>query len=1109
MAVNRISKIKIKERGLFTAIYGNVNQDEFFVDDDLKKYNLWSQLYSYLKGEGYEMVLFYDTTNNFHSFSQTDLIKFLGLTINTTPSSAVIQKEKYVARHIKSPFRSQRINQTEKPNSSQPSDNSSLHRSIKPVTVPDIALPLSYYRSSVDFNLLDYFKINFNSTVNRGRVALIIKFPDTSRFEENDSYLNFFQDLNLNNQITESESKIIIVYGCNNSESLIEKLNRNNNYLFVNNYFKTLFLNVESDSYRVKHETTFELALPDQVELRNWLNRKRFMKGIHPFNSIPFDKITLRFLQERKRLSELEMYDVPKFIREISTKSGWDRLHELIGLENVKSKINEVVKFTKYKRQNNSTSNYPAHLVFLGNPGTGKTTVASIVAEIFKEEGVIPIGQYIETKAADLLGTEIGTAAKLINEKCEAATGGVLFIDETASFIDEATKAYGLLAIKTLLTWLENPIWNSKTIVIFAGYPDDIENLFSKSDAGLRGRFSSENYLQFDNYNSSQLTTILASNVRKEKLTISDEAIKLVEKIFETLIRNNSRNKEWDNARRARDVFNILFKNAVLRNSTTIDKEDIPIGLSSIVKGKSVSDIKETPEYVELNNLIGLQNVKSSINDLIDSVEQEQYYIENGLQIEKSIQPLHLVFSGAPGTGKTTVARLFGGLLKNLGILSNGKVIEVDKGKLTKGHVGGTEERVADVLDKSMGNVLFIDEAYQLAGNDLHGIDYGKDAIEAILKRMEDDRDKFCVIAAGYTEEMAQFLDSNSGLKSRFHSTIIFYEYSIDELIEIFRSYCNSKGIIYNVIHDCIISQYMTLLQSREGRKFGNAREARKLFDDTLRKQQKRLNNKRKKSNLSNEQISNLMKSFVTKDIEEAILFLNSDLHPQIDFNCSLGIVQQPDIPVSIKNEPIVVPEEKHVEPERKSEGNPSPPKELEASVKELLYDYCIIDTNIWMNENQIYRKHNLNSIRVLMNLYKLYEKNLIAHGKTYEELKRIKENKEGKYPKEVSIAASDGFRLLSDANEKNLIAIPELAGEHDRKAYADLAIYEYASNTYKSKNTVALISNDKDCRIRVRSVLQGYKSEIDFKFIRANELKRYTDLIFYTDWYKNLFPKK
>ncbi len=1080
MSVKRISEINISQRGLFTAIYGNVNEDEFFVDDDLKKYSLWSQLYSYLKEEGYEIVLFYDTTNNFHSYSQSDLIKFLNLNINHKSAGGIVQKEKYVASHIKSPLRQQRLNAAAaKP--IPPVDENPVHQSIQLVT--EYGPSNNYYRTTLNSNdiLLTFFK-KFLANTNR-KVAVIIKYPDNSSFDFVDQYLTLFRGLNANYKIDESENKIIIAYGCSNSESLIENLNRQSNYLFVNNYFKSLFLNAEIDSYKVKPETTFQTAIPDQIEIRNWLNRKRLKNGLHLFNSVPLDKITLRFIQERKRLTDFENYDVPKFIRDISTKSGWDKLNEMIGLESVKTKVKDIVEDLKYKREQQMEFTFRPHLCFLGNPGTGKTTVASIVAEIFKEEGIVPMGHYTSTKATELMGQYVGEAAALVKNKCGEATGGILFIDEAYAFIEEGTKVYGDSAVTELIAWLEDKKWQKETIVILAGYPDEINELFKKSNKGLRGRFTDDHYLTFENYKAKELLQIFELNAKKNRLSISADAKFLLENIFSKLLQSNKDNKHWDNARRVENIFKLIFSNLRKRKSAVIEVLDVPENLTSIVSGNSVTDIKQTQEYIELNKLIGLQNVKATINDLIEAIEFEQYQIENGMQVEKSIQPLHLVFSGPPGTGKTTVARLFGVLLKNLGILTSGHTEEANREKLVAGFVGQTAIKTKEVIDKAMGGVLFIDEAYTLANGGPN--DFGREAIDTLLPIMENDREKFVVIAAGYESNMNQFLQSNPGLNDRFNQRILFHSNTDEELFLVFNLFCLEKNVKTDKNYKCILLQYFNLLKQRDGESFSNSRAVRKFFNEAIKQQQKRLNSERKENILSNEEISLRKQILILSDIRDAMKVLNNAIHDQIDFNCSTLPNQQKVIPVVSKQEIVLTSPAKPLEVKEVIKETPKTSTSLETAINQLLYDYCIIDTNIWMETHDIKTHHKC--LEDLKNYYKQNGNKLVAHGSTHEELKKfsdaywkkIEEKDKGLNPKihPKEYCGSKGFSLLKRFYKENIVRIPGLKSTHDKDAYADKDIYEFASEEYQKRKSILFITNDNDCGMRVKSRLEDLKS--------------------------------
>jgi len=1090
MPVKRISEINISQRGLFTAIYGNVNEDEFFVDDDLKKYSLWSQLYLYLKEEGYEIVLFYDTTNNFHSYSQSDLIKFLNLNFNQNPASRIVQKEKYIASHIKSPLRQQRLNIAAKPSTSV--NENPVHQSVQLVT--EYGSSNNYYRTTISSNdiLLAFFK-KFLADTNR-KVAVVIKYPDNSSFDFVHQFITLFRESNANYKKDDSENKVIIVYGSGNSESLIENLNRHNEYLFIDKYFKELFLNTETDSYKLKPENTYKISLPEQTEIRNWLNRKRLTKGIHLFNSVPLDKITLRFIQERKRLTDFENYDVPKFIGDISTKSGWDKLNEMIGLDLVKAKVKDIIEDLKYKREQQFEFTFRPHLCFLGNPGTGKTTVASIVAEIFKEEGIVPLGHYTSTKATELMGQHVGEAASLVKKKCEEATGGILFIDEAYAFIEEGTKVYGDSAVTELIAWLEDKKWQKETIVIIAGYPDEINDLFKKSNNGLRGRFTDDHYLIFENYNAKELLQIFEHNTKKNRLSISTDAKVLLENVFAKLLRSNKDNKHWDNARRVENIFKLIFSNLRKRKSAVIEVQDIPESLTSIVSGKSVNDIRQTQEYIELNKLIGLQNVKATINDLIESIEFEQYQMENGMQVEKSIQPLHLVFSGPPGTGKTTVARLFGGLLKNLGVLTSGQTHEVKRQDLVAGYVGQTAIKTKEAIDKAMGGVLFIDEAYTLANGGVN--DFGREAIDTLLPIMENDREKFIVIAAGYESNMNQFLQSNPGLNDRFNQRILFHSNTDDELFLVFNLFCLGKNLSTDKDYKCVLCQYFSFLKKRDGETFSNSRVVRKLFDETVKQQKKRLNTERRTKELTLKEMALLTLS----DIQEAMQVLNYEIHEQIDFNCKASVNQQLVIPVVTtmpQPQTILSPVSKQIEvKDVVVKETQKQPTELEIAINQMLYDYCIIDTNIWMEtrKTKIYQGR----IGTLKNLYSKEQKKLVAHGSTYEELKKFADSPTRN---EKSNAAYGALKMMKQFHKEKIILIPGLKSIYDADAYADKDIYDFATEEYQKGKSILFITNDNDCNIRVSSSLEGLKSKYpslpNFDVLDMEQISKSVDLIY------------
>jgi SpoVK/Ycf46/Vps4 family AAA+-type ATPase len=240
----------------------------------------------------------------------------------------------------------------------------------------------------------------------------------------------------------------------------------------------------------------------------------------------------------------------------------------------------------------------------------------------------------------------------------------------------------------------------------------------------------------------------------------------------------------------------------------------------------------------ELNSLTGLASVKKDVNNLINLVKIRKIREEKGLK--QPDMSLHMVFTGNPGTGKTTVARIVAEIYHKLGLLSKGQLIEVDRAALVAGYVGQTAIKTQEVIDTAMGGVLFIDEAYTLTSNK-SGEDFGLEAIATLLKAMEDNRDDLIVIVAGYPDLMEEFLQSNPGLRSRFNKVILFEDYSSDELLEMLHMRCRKNGMTLSDTGDKYAKAFFEKRIAAKGKDFANGRDVRNFFEKAYANQSNRL----------------------------------------------------------------------------------------------------------------------------------------------------------------------------------------------------------------------------------------------------------------------------
>lgn len=459
------------------------------------------------------------------------------------------------------------------------------------------------------------------------------------------------------------------------------------------------------------------------------------------------------------------------------------QLDSLIGLKKVKEEISDmlgVVDFNiKRVEQGHEPEKPVLHAVFVGNPGTGKTTVARLMGKILFEKGVLPGRNneyvFIEAKESDLITSAVGGTAEVTKKLLNQALGGVLFIDEAYSLIKGGSVNYGKEVIDTILSFMEDH--RDEIMLIFAGYTKEMDQ-FLKSNPGLKSRVP--NTFDFEDYSPDEIVQIGNKYLESKSYVLEDQAY------YNSYVKNAYKaSLDKSNARWIRNVNERILKavaNRVVENNendvTTIKNIDIE-AVKNI--GRYEEDGTKKDAMEELNKLIGIKKVKEQVEQFVALAEVNKRRAEQGKST--SSFSLHSMFLGNPGTGKTTVARLVGEVLYQKGVIAEDKLVEVSRTDLVAGYIGQTAEKTRKVLESALGGVLFIDEAYAL--NSRSSNDFGQEALDEILKFMEDHRDDIVIIFAGYTKEMGEFLNMNSGLRSRIPNTFDFEDYTEEEIVEI------------------------------------------------------------------------------------------------------------------------------------------------------------------------------------------------------------------------------------------------------------------------------------------------------------------------------------
>lgn len=475
-------------------------------------------------------------------------------------------------------------------------------------------------------------------------------------------------------------------------------------------------------------------------------------------------------------------------------RSALEELESLVGMDDIKERVRQLAQFLQYRQKREEKGwhmqdDLPLHLVLMGNPGTGKTTLARLIARLYKELGLLTQGQLVEVDRAQLVGAYVGQTEQRVMEAIKRADGGVLFIDEAYSLkrADSSGSDYGQAAIDTLVAAMTGGEYAGRFVVMLAGYPEEMRH-FLYGNPGLYSRFPETGHFLLPNYTTEELVVIAEQVAQRNDFTLTDEAKRQLRQKIE-------KSRVDDSFGNARTVTHLMMEAIFAKGSSThgrdlqwndfalLSPEHFSSEASGLTAGQTASD--------RLQRLIGLDSVKEELHKIAAFVTIQKERGQRGLKT--SPVELHAVFTGNPGTGKTTVAALYAEILRDIGYLKRGHLVTASRADLVAGYVGQTASLTRRKVRQALGGVLFIDEAYALLGG---GQDFGQEAIHTLVEEMTRHAENLVVVLAGYPDEMTRLMLSNPGLASRFKKYIHFPDYTVEQLVRIVEKGAGDAGYV-------------------------------------------------------------------------------------------------------------------------------------------------------------------------------------------------------------------------------------------------------------------------------------------------------------------------
>lgn len=513
---------------------------------------------------------------------------------------------------------------------------------------------------------------------------------------------------------------------------------------------------------------------------------------------------------------------------------AWLELDRMVGLANIKDQIVSMVEQVRGSLINQhkvKSKRGSMHMTFEGPPGTGKTEVARIISKIFHIMGFTRTDAFVEVDRLNIIGNHIGDTEQNMKKYIKEAMGGFLFIDEAYALASgKGSNDFGKEAINVLIKAMEDN--RDDLIVILAGYENDMASLLEMNE-GFTSRI--RHRLNFKTYTPNELAEIAVRMITSKGYRVNSDVVAVLESDIRSVAKGGGLP---GNARDIRNIVQNILDKTLIRIGRThptdtllVLSEDVKEGMSKKHGQGDVEGLKEIRQEAmeELEQLIGMNDLKNQVRRILKQMEIEKKKFEMGIATQKP--RLHMIFAGPSGTGKTTVAKIIGKFLKGTGMLSNGHFRKVTRSDLVGSYQGHTAKAVKEQVRKSLGGIMLIDEAYNLVNGPSDT--FGLEAVAELIDLMEEHKDDFVVILAGYEEPIKKLLSYNEGFPSRIAYNFLFPNYTAKDVADIAKLTMNQQHMFMTPEAEALLYSEIERIGESNGGVFdGNGRWASNFVTD-------------------------------------------------------------------------------------------------------------------------------------------------------------------------------------------------------------------------------------------------------------------------------------